>query len=361
MAEQLEDINPSCEEQYKAMCRVAEELGYASLEAWWTDILPVEPATQHDAVTRLLEETQDIYTDLLTWAVRQRLGVPPGQLHRHDMLALFTFPEYQQYYQPETVTTALERSLQDMGVDPWAEGRIALRQCPAAFGSPAAVAVCVPDEVVVTYSPVSGLHLAEAYASAYGRALLWGSTSPELPLVVRLLGDPAFVLSSGQFLAEVIASPGWLRHYLRVTVDGNYRLWRRLDRLYRLRRQLGRWLYAQYIATSDSLAGAPEAYREIMMDACRVDYSPAYYLVDWDWSYASVAFLRGWKLAYVLLDMAQQQFGDDWFRDPDSGVWLREYWYSALGEDVDTLLQSLTGVPWEPTWLAEVLTHEEMW
>ena len=109
VAEQLEDINPSCEEQYKAMCRVAEELGYASLEAWWTDILPVEPATQHDAVTRLLEETQDIYTDLLTWAVRQRLGVPPGQLHRHDMLALFTFPEYQQYYQPETVTTALER------------------------------------------------------------------------------------------------------------------------------------------------------------------------------------------------------------------------------------------------------------
>ncbi|MGQ4807941.1 hypothetical protein NKDENANG_01307 [Candidatus Entotheonellaceae bacterium PAL068K] len=359
--EQLEDINPYFEEQYKEMCRVAESLGYESLAAWWMAILPVEPASQQAEVVRLLQETQDVYTDLLSWAVRQRLGVPPGQLQRHDILALFTFPDYQQYYQPDTLTTALERNLQDMGVDPHADGRIELRQCPAAFGPPAAVAVNIPDEIVLTYRHVSGLKVAEAYASAYGRALLWGYTSPELPLVVRLLGDAALPLSNGQFLAELIALPGWLRHYLGLTVDRNYRLWRRLDRLYCLRRQLGRFLYAQYIVTSDSLAGASEAYREIMMDACLVDHSPAYYLVDWDWSYASLAFLRGWKLAHVLLDTARQQFGIDWFRVPDSGAWLKEYWHDALGEPLDALLQNVAGVVWDATLFAEVLTHEEAW
>ena len=54
--------------------------------------------------------------DLLTWAVRRRLRLPPGQLRRHDILALFTFPEYQAYYQPDTVVAGLQTCLREMGL-----------------------------------------------------------------------------------------------------------------------------------------------------------------------------------------------------------------------------------------------------
>jgi hypothetical protein len=358
---QLETINPLFEAQFKELSRVSEALGYASGEALWADILRLDLAAKQDEIVRVLQATREVYMDLLTWAVRRRLGVPPGQLRRHDILALFTFPEYQQYYQPGAVIPGLQTCLHHMHIDSRADGRIMQRPYPAAFHPPAAVAIQIPDEIVLTYSRVSGLKDAEAYAGAFGRALLWAYTSPDLPALARLLGDAAFPMSSAQLLAEMVALPGWLRHYLRVSVDENYWPWRRLDRLYRLRRQLGRFLYARHMATAESLAGAQEAYREIMMDACQVDYPPAYYLTDWDQSYASLAFFRGWMLAYTLLGVLRQQFADDWFRNPDSGAWLCEYWCGALAEDVEDVPQHLGVGPWDVTLVAEALSNEEVW
>ena len=361
VAEQLEATNTLLETQYADLRRAGEALGYASLNALWTDVLPVEPTTLQDEALCFLEETRDVYTDLLVWAVRHRLNIPPGQLRRHDILALFTMPAYQRYYQPGSIISALQQCLFDMAIDTRADGRLALRQCPAEFGLAAAMAVQIPHEVVVTYSHVSGVKGAEAYASAYGQALQWAYTSAELPLVMRLLEEPAFPVSGAQLLAQMVASPGWLHRYLRVTVDADYWLWHRLDRLYRLRRQLGRFLYAQHLSTAESLAGADEAYREIMMDACQVAHHPAYYLVDWDWTYMSVAFFRGWKLAYRLLDTLQQQFSYDWFRNPDSGLWLSEYWQDALGETMEALQQEVGGGPWEVTEFAAYLVDEATW
>lgn len=360
VVEQLEDMQSLFEAHYHALRRAAEALDYTSFAALWDTIVPVELAAQRDEAVRLLEQTQEVYTDLLTWAVKQRLDVPLGRLRRHDILALFTFPEYQQYYQPGAVITALQHCLHDMGIDPRADGRLALRQCPPVFGLPTAMAVEIPDEIVLTYSQVSGLKAAEAYASAYGRALLWAYTAPGLPQVTRLVGDEALPSSSAQLFAEMITLPTWLRHYLRITVDANYWPWRRLDRLYRLRRQLGRLLYAQHIATADSLAGAPEAYRDIMMDACLVDHHPAYYLADWDWAYTSLALVRGWKLAYALLETLRQEYATDWFRNPETGPWFNALWQSALGENPEELPQHLGGVSWDATLFAEFLLHEEI-
>jgi hypothetical protein len=361
VGEQLGTLNELFEAQFETLRRVVTDLEYPSFEALWHDVTPVEAAAQEDLATRILETTQEVYTDLLHWAVRRRLGIPPGQLRRHDILALFTFAEYQHYYQPDAVVAALRTCLPAMGVDPRVDGRLVLRPRPAAFGPPAALPLHIPDEVVLSYGPVSGLQGAEAYASAYGRALLWAYTSEALPVVKRVLGEAAIATGNAQFLAEMVALPGWLRHYLRVSVDSNYASWRRLDRLYRLRRQLGRFLYTRHLYTTASLAGAPEAYREIMMNACQVDYPAAYYLTDWDWQYSSLAFLRGWALAYALLEIVQQRFAGDWFRNPDAGAWLCTYWHGALGERLEDLLQHLHGVAWDAALFAEVLINEALW
>ncbi|MCZ6874482.1 MAG: hypothetical protein O7G88_13300 [bacterium] len=360
VSEQLDDINGLFDTQFKALCQAAEEAGYTSVEKMWADILPGDLAAQHEQAVCLLKETEDVYTDLLTWAVKQRLRIPPGQLRRHDILALFTFPDYQTYYQPGALIDCLPVCLQEMDIDPYADGRLALRQRPATFGFPVAVAVQIPDQVVLSYSQVAGPKASEAYASAFGRALLWAYTSSALPLTVRQLGDPAVPISSAQLFAEMVTAPSWLRHYLRVTVDRHYWLWHRLDRLYRFRRQLGRFLFAYQLSSMDSLAGAQDMYREIMMTACQVDYTSAYCLVDWDWSFTSLAMLRGWSLSYLLLETVRSQFGDDWFRNTDSGVWLRDYWATAVGGEVEELYQQFSYIDWTPELLAEALGREEI-
>jgi hypothetical protein len=358
VSEQLDDMSALFDAQFKALCQAAEEIGYTSLEHLWADLLPSDLAAQQEDALCLLKATEDVYTDLLTWAVRQRLRIPPGQLHRHDILALFTLPDYQKYYQPGAMIDGLQTCLREMAIDPNADGRITLRQRSAATGFPEAAAVQIPDEVVLSYGQVAGLKASEAYASAFGRALLWAYTSPQLPSLIRQLGDAALPISSAQLFAEMVALPGWLHAYLHITVDRHYWLWHRLDRLYRFRRQLGRFLFAYQMSSMESVAGAQDAYREIMMDACQVDYAPAYCWVDWDWSFASFAMLRGWRLSYLMLDTIRLQIGDDWYRNPESGGWLRDHWSAAVGSRIEDLYQQFAYADWTPELFAEALGRE---
>src|SRR5215468_8866416 len=200
---QLRDLNELFEAQFKAHSALVEHLGYASPEALWTDILPAEPAALQDVATQILASTQEVYMDLLTWAVRRRLRVPPGQLRRHDILALFTCPEYQAYYQPGTVVPGLQTCLGEMGLSPTVDGRLEWRERSAHFGPPEALALHVPDEIVLSYAQVQGLKGAEAFAGASGRALLWAYTSPELSPIQRALGDPALPESNAQLFKEL--------------------------------------------------------------------------------------------------------------------------------------------------------------
>src|SRR5215470_3897088 len=356
---QLREINELFEAQFKALSALADHLSYASLEALWTDILLVEPATLQDVATQILASTQEVYWDLLTWAVRRRLRLPPGQLRRHDILALFTFPEYQAYYQPGTVVAGLQTCLREMGLSPNVDGRLEWRERSVHFGPPEALALHVPDEIVLSYAQVQGLKVAEAFAGASGRALLWAYTSPELSLLSRILGDPALLESNAQLLAELLAAPWWLSQYFGVHVDQNYAAWRCLDRLYRLRRFLGRFLYTRHLYTANSLAGAAEAYRDIMMDACHVDYPQEYYLLDWDWDYTSLTVLRGWSLTTALLGALHEQFAADWFRNPEAGEWLHQYWASALGERLEDLRDRLLGTAWDAELFATALVRQD--
>ena len=310
--------------------------------------------------TRLLTDTQEVYVDLLAWAVKQRLDIPLGRLRRHDILALFTFRDYQRYYQPGTVVPALQACLQDMDIDPRADGRLAWRERSAAFSVPEALAVHIPEEVVLGYATVSGVKGAEALASACGRALTWSYTSAALPLIDRLSGDPAVVDSSAQLLTEVLSHPRWLSHYLRVSVDSNYVAWRRLDRLYRLRRQLGRFLYTQHLYSNASLADAQEVYRDLMMEACLVDHPPEYCFLDWDWQYTSVTLWRSWNLSYSLREMLCQHIAEDWFRTPESGTWLRTYWQDALQSPAEKHQEHLLGTATDSAVFLEALVGERL-
>ena len=352
---QLGTVNEAYEAYFEEHRRVAIDLDFNSADGLWSGVSGIDAAAQQDAATEVLEETRELYVDLLTWAVKQRLHLTLSQLRRHDILAMFTFAEYQHYYQPDVLVPAMQACCWHMGLDPNADGRLTWRERPIQFGPPEAVRLQVPEEVVLTHPPVTGVKGAELWASALGRALLCAHTDADLPSVYRLLADPAIADANAQLFAGLVARPDWLRHYLAVWADEDYVLWRRLDRLYRLRRQLGRFLFTRHIYATDSLAGAAETYRDVMMEACCVDYAPEYYLLDVDWHYESVAAVWSQSLAFVLEENLCRQFSDDWFRNPESGDWLRQYWSSALGEPVKDLLERhLEASEWSAALLAEM-------
>ena len=355
---QLGTVNEAFEACFEEHRRVAAELDFDSADGLWSAAAGMDAAAQQDTATEVLEETREAYVDLLAWAARQRLRLGLSELRRHDVLAMFSFDAYQPYYQPGVLVPAMQLCCRHMGLDPNADGRLSWRERAAHFGAPEALALHVPDDVVLAYPPVTGVKGAELWAGALGRALQWAHADAELPAACRLLADPAIVDASARLVADLAAHPDWLRHYLAVWADDEYTLWRRLDRLYRLRRQMGRFLFTRHLYTTDSLAGAAEVYRDLMMEACCVDYAPEYCLLDADWHYESVAALWSQSLALGLVDELRRRFSADWFRNPDSGAWLRQYWSAALGQPVSELLGShLDDAQWTAARFAEVLAE----
>lgn len=358
LVERLDTLAAPVAEAFAALQGYARQHGFATPAALWAAILPVDPAALPDVLSQTLKDTEDVYLDLLAWAVRRRLGVPLGQLRRHDVLALFSFAEYHHYYQPGSVLPALQASLRAMGIDPAAAGRLHWQFQREQPGPALAAAPAVPQEVVLVCGQAGGVKGAERAAAACGRALLWAYTSEEVPELLRVLGDAAVVEGSAVWLANTVAHPGWLRAYLGVRVDGSYEAWRQLDTLYRLRREIARLLFAHHLATQDTLQEAADIYRDLLMEACRVAYAGAYYVLDWDWAYTTLTALRARILARALETALRQQCGDDWYRNPDSGALLREFWGKALAESAETLSQDLTGTAWDALTLARSLLAE---
>ena len=341
--------------------RAAADLDFVSVDGLWSSVSGLDAVAQQEAAAQILEETREVYVDLLTWAVKRRLRVPISQLRRHDVLAMFSFDEYHHYYQPGVLLPAIQASCRHIGLDPDAGGRLIWSERPARFGPPEALGLQIPEEVVLAHSLAGGVKGAELWASALGRAMLWVHADAGLPEIYRLVADPAVAGANALLFADLVAHPDWLRHYLAVWADDDYSLWRRLDSLYRLRRQLGRFLFTRHLYTADSLAGAAETYRDIMMEACWVDYAPEYYLLDVDWHYESVSALWSRSLAFALLKNLRGQFSADWFRNPESGAWLRQYWSTALGESVNDLLQlHLNDSEWTAAQFAEMFVEASL-
>ena len=115
---QLGTVNEAFEANFEAHRRAAADLDFVSPDDLWRRIAAMDAAAQQDAATEVLEATREIYVDLLAWAARQRLHLPLSQLRRHDVLALFTFAEYQAYYQPGTLVPAMQGLLPPHGARP---------------------------------------------------------------------------------------------------------------------------------------------------------------------------------------------------------------------------------------------------
>jgi hypothetical protein len=227
---QLSTLDEYFDTQVVAARDAASQLGYESLDRLWGDILGVDLEAMQEVATTLLTETEVAYSDLLAWASHRRLRLSSSELRRHDMLTFFTFSDYQKYYQPGFIEPALQACLQDMDIDPRADGRLQWRERDATFGPPEALAVAMPHEIVLSYCPAGGLQNAHALAGACGQALLWAYTSEELSPPLRLWGHSAISTGNAQFFTDLVAHPLWLRYHGRFSVDTDYMPWLRLDR-----------------------------------------------------------------------------------------------------------------------------------
>ena len=292
---------------------------------------------------QFLRDTEGMWEDSLSDALRKSLQIKPSQAKRSDALALFRAFEYDDAFPGNEMESAIRRQVAEMGIDATAKGRIIFDvgeragKRARAFCSP----VRVPEEVYLVLRPHGGQSDYNTFLHELGHALHFGYASPDYPFEYRWLGDNSVTEAYAMLFDHRMQDSGWLLRYTRLGRNRVAKFLRTagLEELHFLRRYCAKLLYETALYSgSVPWEELPDLYVSLLSNATGFEYDPADAFVDVDPRYYSARYLRAWQLQSVLNEELTARFDVDWFRNPGAGPWMvRELFAQGQRENADEI------------------------
>jgi len=169
-----------------------------------------------------------------------------------------------------------------------------------------------------------GLHDYQAFLHEAGHALHYAGVDPSLDYTFRKISRDHALTEIYSYIVEAITrEPGWHEHYFGAPENAQAPVF--LEAL----------LYRRYTAKlqfelefwSDFPDGAGgEQYSKRLTDATGIRYRPDAFLSDMDAGFYSADYLRAWIRSSQLRTYLVREIGEDWWRNPKTGDFLRELW-----------------------------------
>jgi hypothetical protein len=292
---------------------------------------------------RFLRDTEGMWEDSLSDALRKSLQIKPSEAKRSDALALFRAFEYDDAFPGGEMEAIIRRQVAEMGIDATAKGRIIFDvgeragKRSRAFCSP----VRVPEEVYLVLRPHGGQSDYNTFLHELGHALHFGYASADFPFEYRWLGDNSVTEAYAMLFDHRMQDRGWLLRYTRLGQNRVAKFLRTagLEELHFLRRYCAKLLYETALyAGNVAWEELPDLYVSLLSNATGFEYDPADAFVDVDPRYYSARYLRAWQLQSVLNEELTARFDVDWFRNPSAGPWMvRELFAQGQRENADEI------------------------
>jgi hypothetical protein len=322
-----------------------EALGYPNLIALWEELSGVPLDEFLKPLEAILRETEDTYRDRMQWHLKRALGIRLEVAKRHDILALFSLEEASAWFPRADMLPCLHGWLRDWGWPVEEHANLRVEQRTAIAGGAWCAPLEIPEDIRLALTPSEGLRgYAQAFREA-GKALLLASWPAEVPRELRCFPDPSLLEGQAELFGGLIRTSRWVQIYRHIRQPEEGLSLARLERLYVVRRYIGKCLYERTFYEDSALDGKDEAYRDALRRACGFTYPEAYYLYDIDPGFGSFWNVRGWMLSASIRRQLQQLYAEEWFREPDALLALQEFWRQSPYRTVEALVEQVSGSP----------------
>jgi hypothetical protein len=221
-------------------------------------------------------------------------------------------------------------TLTELGFDLAADERIRLDLDDRPQKNPRACVIASdpPSVVHLITRAQGGLADYQAFLHEAGHALHYAGCDPALPYTFRRLSRDHALTEIYSFLVESLThEPGWHAEHFGLAqdeaedrVDATRFLDAFLFRRYaaKLRYELRFWAdFANATRYADD-------YEQLVSEASGFRYPRENYLADMDDGFYSADYLRAWIRAAQVRAHLRRAIGDDWWRRPETGVFLRD-------------------------------------
>jgi len=229
-------------------------------------------------------------------------------------------------YPKERAVEVCMDTLQRLGLDVESDPNIRLDLEDRPQKSPRACVIASdpPNVVHLITRAQGGLHDYQAFLHEAGHALHYAGCDPSLPYTFRKISRDHALTEIYSYIVEAITrEPGWHDHYFGAPENAEAATFLELV-LYRrytakLQFELSFW--------SDFPSGAGgDEYSERLTGATGIRYRPDNFLADMDGGFYSADYLRAWIRSAQLRSFLVGEFGEDWWRSPQTGDYLRSLW-----------------------------------
>ena len=285
------------------------------------------PALAGEAV-ELLERTHEMYRDVVSWLLKNRIGIDPTDAEPHDLAHAFGAGEFDAHFPRDRLLPHLAEFTRSMEVDALAGGRIEfdIEERPGKSPWPFVAAERIPGRILFSAGPGEGQRYARALLRALGRALHLGYTSPLVPLEGRVLGDRSIGEAWSTLFGHLVYDPGWLKRYMKVSKPSSFVQFAHAQRLYRMRRNAALLRFELDLYTGEIYGKPADSYKVALSQACLTIVPRETYLYDLTPHLHSAGNLRGDILEAMLYRHLIHYFEEDWFRNPRAGRFLLRLW-----------------------------------
>lgn len=339
----ISGLSPHYRTLWSQLFSAIELLGYSSPMGLWEELSGVAFDDYLKPLEAILRDTEDTYRDQMQWHLKRAFDIPLERARRHDVLALFGLEETASWFPQADLIPCLERWLDDWGWSVADVTNLRLERHASVAGGAYCAPFRIPTEIRLALTPTSGLR---GYAQALretGKALCLASFPHEAPTAWRCFPDPSLLEAQAELGAGLVSTPRWLTIYRQVLSPRELLTRAHLERLFIVRRYIGKCLYERTLYEDFVLDGKEEAYRDALRKACGFSYPEAYHLHDSEPGFTTFWSVRGWFLAAHLRQQLRRQYADEWFREPDALEALRDFWASSPYHTIETLVERLGG------------------
>jgi len=341
----IRELNTPYGELWSRLNTVSEDLGYPSLLALWEEISGVPLDDLLKPLDAILRETDDTYRDLMDWHLKRSLGITLPTARRHDILALMHPGERDAWFPAATLLPTLERWLSEWGWSVTENTNLHIERHPEVAAGALCAPVDIPEHVYLALAPTGGVSGFAHALRETGKALLYASLPGDAPPELRCFPDPSLLEAQAEICEGLLRDQHWVEIYRHIQPSEEALRLAHLERLFIVRRYIGKCFYERALYENTTLDEKRESYVDALRRACGFGYPDAYFLHDVEPGFATLWRVRGWVLSAHIRCQLQRQYDVEWFRERDALQALRTLWHQSPPYPLEAILQRVGGTP----------------
>lgn len=333
-------MNPLRDDRQKRAHLAAVALGYPDYVALFDDVRALHLADLTEKMQAFIGETNDLYFAALDTYLSE-MRILRDDARKCDLARIFRASALDALFPEERMLATLHATTRDFGVVLEDQKHIHLDTEARPLKSPRAfcATIQVPDDIRLVIKPSGGVQDYEALLHEAGHAEHYAHVDRTLSFPYRCLGDAAVTESYAFLLEYLMHEPSWLYRHLGITRPESFFQLAGFHKLYFLRRYGTKLVYEQELHRADEPGDLAEYYDELFTTNLGVGYGPESSLADVDAGFYAAQYLRAWIFEAQHRQYLQQEFDDEWFRNPRAGKFLIELWRDGQRNPVEKLAE----------------------